>query len=117
MVATGEFGDRERPLARSLDHRSFTVGIGGPVGSGKTALVRQLCIRFRDEYNIACVTNDIFTREDAEFLVREGALEAGRIAAVETGGCPHAVLESITGLGRLGYLQTPLPRSNRTRFP
>jgi urease accessory protein len=70
MVATGEFGDRERPLARSLDHRSFTVGIGGPVGSGKTALVRQLCIRFRDEYNIACVTNDIFTREDAEFLLR-----------------------------------------------
>lgn len=70
MVLAGEFGDRERPLARPLDRRSFTVGIGGPVGSGKTALVRQLCIRFRDEYNIACVTNDIFTREDAEFLLR-----------------------------------------------
>lgn len=66
----GAFDERERPLARPLDRRSFTVGIGGPVGSGKTALVRQLCIRFRDEYNIACVTNDIFTREDAEFLLR-----------------------------------------------
>ena len=70
LNVAGEFGDRERPLARSLDRRSFTVGIGGPVGSGKTALVRQLCMHFREDYNIACVTNDIFTREDAEFLLR-----------------------------------------------
>ena len=68
----------ERPLARPLDRRSFTVGIGGPVGSGKTALVRQLCIRFRDEYNIACVTNDIFTREDAEFLLRNNVSDPSR---------------------------------------
>ena len=74
-ILAGEFGDRERPLARPLDRRSFTVGIGGPVGSGKTALVRQLCIHFRDDYNIACVTNDIFTREDAEFLLRNTVSE------------------------------------------
>lgn len=88
----GEFGDREQPLARPLDHRSFTVGIGGPVGSGKTALVRQLCMRLRDEYNLAVVTNDIFTREDAEFLLRNDVLPEDRVAAVETGGCPHAAI-------------------------
>jgi len=90
--SAGDFSERERPLARPLEHRSFTVGIGGPVGSGKTALVRQLCLRFRDEYNIACVTNDIFTREDAEFLLRNEVLPEDRVEAVETGGCPHAAI-------------------------
>lgn len=74
---------------RDFAARAFTVGIGGPVGSGKTALTLALCARLRDRLSLGVVTNDIFTREDAEFLVREGALEADRIAAVETGGCPH----------------------------
>ena len=65
------------------------IGIGGPVGSGKTALVNQLCQTLREELSIGVVTNDIYTREDAEFLVRAGALEPNRIVGVETGGCPH----------------------------
>ena len=68
------------------------VGIGGPVGSGKTALTLALCRRLRDEYNIAVVTNDIYTREDAEFLTRNGALAPERIVGVETGGCPHTAI-------------------------
>ena len=68
------------------------VGVGGPVGSGKTALVDALCKRMRDDYEIAVVTNDIYTREDAEFLTRSGALAAERIAGVETGGCPHTAI-------------------------
>jgi urease accessory protein len=68
------------------------VGVGGPVGSGKTALVDALCKRMRDTYQMAVVTNDIYTREDAEFLVRSGALAAERIVGVETGGCPHTAI-------------------------
>jgi urease accessory protein len=88
----GTFRDRGTPLARDYGARAFTVGIGGPVGSGKTALLLALCRRLRDEHNLAVVTNDIFTKEDAEFLVRNGALPAARIAAVETGGCPHTAV-------------------------
>ena len=68
------------------------LGIGGPVGSGKTALVRALCLHLRDKLNIAVITNDIYTREDAEFLLRHQALEANRIIGVETGGCPHTAI-------------------------
>lgn len=68
------------------------VGIGGPVGSGKTALTLALCKRLRDVYNIAVVTNDIFTKEDADFLTRNEALTAERIIGVETGGCPHTAI-------------------------
>jgi urease accessory protein len=68
------------------------IGIGGPVGSGKTALVDRLCKSLRDELEIGVVTNDIYTREDAEFLIRSGALPVDRILAVETGGCPHAAI-------------------------
>ena len=68
------------------------LGIGGPVGSGKTALLDRLCKRLRDRYEIAVVTNDIYTREDAEFLVRSEALEPERIVGVETGGCPHTAI-------------------------
>ncbi len=68
------------------------VGIGGPVGSGKTALLDGLCKRLRDDYDIAAITNDIYTREDAEFLIRSGALAPDRIAGVETGGCPHTAI-------------------------
>ena len=68
------------------------IGIGGPVGSGKTALVDCLCKRMRDEYHLGVVTNDIFTREDMEFLVRSKALTPDRLMAVETGGCPHTAI-------------------------
>lgn len=68
------------------------VGIGGPVGSGKTALVDALCKAMRETYSIAVVTNDIYTREDADFLIRSGALPAERIRGVETGGCPHTAI-------------------------
>ncbi|HEV7632076.1 MAG TPA: urease accessory protein UreG [Steroidobacteraceae bacterium] len=68
------------------------VGVGGPVGSGKTALVDRLCKALRDRFNIAVVTNDIYTKEDAEFLIRSEALSADRIRGVETGGCPHTAI-------------------------
>ena len=71
---------------------TLRVGIGGPVGSGKTALVESLCRRLRDQYSLAVVTNDIFTKEDAEFLMRKGALAKDRILGVETGGCPHTAI-------------------------
>ncbi len=76
----------------STTEQTLRVGIGGPVGSGKTALLEALCKAMRDDYNIAVVTNDIYTREDAEFLTRRGALEAERIIGVETGGCPHTAI-------------------------
>src|ERR1043165_7489220 len=88
----GHFHEREQPLDRNFSERAFTVGVGGPVGSGKTALMLQLCRELRDKINIAAVTNDIFTKADGEFLVRNGALPAERIRAVETGGCPHAAI-------------------------
>ena len=68
------------------------VGIGGPVGSGKTALTDALCKRMRDHFDVAAITNDIYTREDAEFLTRSGALPPERIMGVETGGCPHTAI-------------------------
>lgn len=74
------------------DKQPLRIGIGGPVGSGKTALLDRLCKTMRDEYQIAVVTNDIYTREDAEFLVRSEALDAERIVGVETGGCPHTAI-------------------------
>jgi len=95
----GKFEERENPLwaMRDWGMRAFTVGIGGPVGSGKTALTLSLCKYLREKYSVAVVTNDIFTREDAEFLTRNSALSADRIKAVETGGCPHAAIrEDIT---------------------
>ena len=68
------------------------IGIGGPVGSGKTALVEALCRKLRERYSLAVVTNDIFTKEDAEFLTRRGVLPQDRILGVETGGCPHTAI-------------------------
>lgn len=68
------------------------IGVGGPVGSGKTALIEQLCKRMASSFSIAVVTNDIYTKEDAEFLIRAGALPAERIVGVETGGCPHTAI-------------------------
>jgi urease accessory protein len=88
----GLFRHRDPAKPRDFGARSFTVGIGGPVGSGKTALVLALCRALRDKYGLGVVTNDIFTREDAEFLHRNEALAPERIRAVETGGCPHAAI-------------------------
>ena len=73
-------------------HGPLRVGVGGPVGSGKTALVDALCKRLRERYDIAAITNDIYTKEDAEFLTRSGALAPERIMGVETGGCPHTAI-------------------------
>ena len=91
-VHAGFFHQRDVPQARDYQARAFTVGIGGPVGSGKTALLLALCRRLRDRHQLGVVTNDIFTREDAEFLMRHDALPADRIRAVETGGCPHTAI-------------------------
>jgi urease accessory protein len=88
----GHFAHRDPPLYRDFAARAFTIGIGGPVGSGKTALLLALCRMLRDRFSLGVVTNDIFTREDAEFLHRHEALPKERILAVETGGCPHAAV-------------------------
>src|ERR1700749_3232780 len=76
----------------STDNGPLRVGVGGPVGSGKAALMDALCKRLRERYQIAAITNDIYTKWDAEYLVRSGALPAERIAGVETGGCPHTAI-------------------------
>ena len=77
---------------RKSSHGPLRVGVGGPVGSGKTALMDALCKHLRDRYEIAAITNDIYTKWDAEYLVRSGALAPERIAGVETGGCPHTAI-------------------------
>jgi urease accessory protein len=76
----------------TMSQEPLRVGIGGPVGSGKTALMEQLCKRLRDQLNIAAITNDIYTKEDARILVEAGALPPERIIGVETGGCPHTAI-------------------------
>jgi urease accessory protein len=75
-----------------------TIGVGGPVGSGKTALLDGLCKRLRDQHSVAVVTNDIYTHEDAEFLMRSGALPIERIRGVQTGGCPHTAIREDTSI-------------------
>ena len=72
--------------------RPLRIGVGGPVGSGKTALVESLCVRLRDGYDLAVITNDIYTQEDAQFLIRRGVLPQERVLGVETGGCPHTAI-------------------------
>ncbi len=78
--------------------RPVRIGIGGPVGSGKTMCVLRLCQWLREEFSIGVITNDIYTREDAEFLVRNDALEADRVIGVETGGCPHTAIRDDTSM-------------------
>ena len=92
-------------------HGPARVGIGGPVGSGKTALADALCKRLRDRFDIAVVTNDIYTKEDANFLTRSGALEAERIAGVETGGCPHTAIREDASINLAAVAEM------RARFP
>ncbi len=88
------------------------VGIGGPVGSGKTALMDHLCKRMRDRFEIVAITNDIYTREDAEFLTRSGALPPERIRGVETGGCPHTAIreDASINLAAVDELNRLFPR-------
>ena len=87
------------------------VGVGGPVGSGKTALMDWLCKRFRDRFEIAAITNDIYTKWDAEYLVRSGALAPDRIAGVETGGCPHTAIREDASINLAAVAEM------RARFP
>ena len=92
-MATPLKNTTEDLTAQNVDARqALRVGIGGPVGSGKTTLVAQLCKAMRDAYSVAVITNDIYTREDADALVRFQALSADRILGVETGGCPHTAI-------------------------
>ena len=90
---------------------ALRVGVGGPVGSGKTALLEVLCKALRERYDIAVVTNDIYTREDAEFLIRSEALDAARIVGVETGGCPHTAIreDASMNLAAVEDLQQKFP--------
>lgn len=108
----GSYIGREMPdfSGRDFGRRAYTIGIGGPVGSGKTALVLALCQYLRPVLSLGVVTNDIFTREDCEFLVRNRALPSRRLRAVVTGGCPHAaVREDISSnLGALEELHAQL---------
>jgi len=92
LSGPGLFGERDPSLIRNWKERAFTVGIGGPVGSGKTALLLSLCKYLREKYSLGVVTNDIFTKEDGEFLAKNEALSVSRIRTVETGGCPHAAI-------------------------
>jgi urease accessory protein len=95
----------------TTSHQPLRVGIGGPVGSGKTALMEQLCKRLRDRLNIAAITNDIYTKEDARILVEAGALEPDRIMGVETGGCPHTAIREDASINLAAVAEM------RKRFP
>ena len=91
--------------------RPLKIGIGGPVGSGKTALTEALCLRLREGLDMAVITNDIYTKEDAEFLVRRGALAPERVVGVETGGCPHTAIreDASVNLEAMGSLMKTFP--------
>ena len=95
----------------SNPHGPLRVGVGGPVGSGKTALMDALCRELRHRYEIAAITNDIYTKWDAEYLVRSGALPAERIAGVETGGCPHTAIreDASINLAAVAQMQKKFP--------
>ena len=96
----GHFHERDAMRKRDFAQRAFTIGIGGPVGSGKTALVLALCRALRDRVELGVVTNDIYTYEDAEFLMRSGALPLERIRGVQTGGCPHTAIREDTSINQ-----------------
>jgi urease accessory protein len=89
----------------TIHNGPLRVGIGGPVGSGKTALMNALCRHFRDKIEIAAITNDIYTKEDAEFLTRAGALAPERILGIETGGCPHTAIREDASINLAGVAQ------------
>jgi urease accessory protein len=93
-------------------HGALRVGIGGPVGTGKTALMDALCKTFREAYDIAAITNDIYTKEDADFLTRAGSLTPDRILGIETGGCPHTAIREDASINMAGVadLQRRFPK-------
>ena len=95
----------------SSPHGPLRVGVGGPVGTGKTALMDALCKHFRQRYDIAAITNDIYTKEDAEFLTRAGSLPPERIMGIETGGCPHTAIREDASINLAGVAEM------RRRFP
>ena len=99
------------PCSPHSPHGPLRVGVGGPVGSGKTALMDALCKALRDRYDIAAITNDIYTKEDAEFLTRAGALPPERIIGVETGGCPHTAIREDASMNLAAVAEL------RRRFP
>jgi urease accessory protein len=89
-------------MSRKSPNGPLRVGVGGPVGTGKTALMDALCRAFRDRYDIAAITNDIYTKEDSEFLTRAGSLPAERILGIETGGCPHTAIREDASINLAG---------------
>ena len=103
-IEVGSSARRSRVVDSRIESESqsavsrVTIGVGGPVGSGKTALLDSLCKRLRDRYSLAVITNDIYTYEDAEFLMRSGALPLERIRGVQTGGCPHTAIREDTSI-------------------
>src|SRR3954452_9527125 len=101
----------ERAPHMSKSHGPLRIGVGGPVGSGKTALMDLLCKSMRERYDIAAITNDIYTKWDAEFLVRSGSLTPDRIAGVETGGCPHTAIREDASMNLAGVADM------RAKFP
>src|SRR6266853_2937353 len=103
--------DNQGNIDMSSSHGPLRIGIGGPVGSGKTALMDLLCKTMRERYDIAAITNDIYTKWDAEFLVRSGSLTADRIAGVETGGCPHTAIREDASMNLAAVADM------RTKFP
>ena len=98
-------------MSEASSHGPLRVGIGGPVGSGKTALMENLCKRMRDRYDICAITNDIYTKEDALILTRAGALPEDRIMGVETGGCPHTAIREDASINLAAVTEM------RKRFP
>jgi urease accessory protein len=98
-------------MSRKSPNGPLRVGVGGPVGTGKTALMDALCKTFRDRYDIAAITNDIYTKEDAEFLTRAGSLPPERILGIETGGCPHTAIREDASINLAGVA------SLNRRFP
>jgi urease accessory protein len=98
-------------MSRKSPNGPLRVGVGGPVGTGKTALMDALCKTFRDRYDIAAITNDIYTKEDSEFLTRAGSLPAERILGIETGGCPHTAIREDASINLAGVA------SLNRRFP
>ncbi|WP_428531154.1 urease accessory protein UreG [Rhodopila sp.] len=95
----------------SSSHGPLRVGVGGPVGTGKTALMDALCRKFRNSYEVAAITNDIYTKEDAEFLTRAGSLPMDRIIGIETGGCPHTAIREDASINLAGVADL------RRKFP
>jgi urease accessory protein len=99
------------PATKTRNGGPLRVGIGGPVGTGKTALMDALCKRFAPRFDIAAITNDIYTKEDAEFLTRAGSLPPERILGIETGGCPHTAIREDASINLAGIAEM------RRRFP